>query len=148
MEYIIVIIVLIILTMIDIVLRLRGLRGLPKINPPIEKVDIMTLHSTYDFLNKILLDKFEFYLSGQILPYLINGKSLDNKMLHELKEQYYIDVTKMLNKDMQDRILEVFSKQGIILYIHQSFLKAYNAAEIKYKSDSYNTRSLESFYKQ
>lgn len=148
MEYMeFIISVLFVLIFIDIVLKLP-LHLLPKSNPPIEKVDISTLHSTYDFLNKILLDKFEFYLSGQILPYLINGKSLDNKMLHKLKEQYYIDVTKMLNKDMQDRILEVFSKQGIVLYIHQSFLKLYNAAEIKYKGDSYNTQSLESFYKQ
>lgn len=116
--------------------------------PRIERVPIGTLESTYTFLNKILSDKFEFYLTGHILPYLVNGKSLDNKILHQLKDQYYIDVYKTINKDMQDRILEVFSKQGIVLYIHQSFLKAYNAAEIKYKGDSFSTQSLESFYKQ
>lgn len=103
------------------------------------------------FLDGFLSMKFQYYLNTYILAYFISDKDLDKKEIKKLKEDFYVDVSKTLNKDQQELMLRVFTSQGIVLYIHQSFLRLLNDANIKFKQgatgvDAVNQGTLNAIY--
>lgn len=106
-----------------------------------------------DFLDRMLNIKFQYYLNSYILPYFVNDKDLDKKEIKKLKEDFYADVSKTLNEGQRDLILKVFSSQGIVLYIHQSFLRLLNDANIRFKQgatgvDAVNQGTLNAIYSE
>lgn len=103
------------------------------------------------FIDNLLLIKFGYYLNTYILAYFVSEKEIDKKEIKQLKDDFYMDISKTLNTYQQEQILKVFSKEGIILYIHQTFLRLLNDANIKFKSGDTNIgsmsrRSLEAIY--
>jgi hypothetical protein len=106
---------------------------------------------TITFIDSLLLIKFQYYLNTYILAYFMSEKEIDKKEIKQLKEDFYMDISKTLNSYQQEQILKVFSKEGIILYIHQTFLRMLNDANIKFKSGdasvgNMSRRSLEAIY--
>ena len=106
---------------------------------------------TLTFIDSLLLIKFQYYLNTYILAYFTSEKEIDKKEIKQLKEDFYMDISKTLNSYQQEQILKVFSKEGIILYIHQTFLRMLNDANIKFRSSeasigNMSRKSLDAIY--
>lgn len=95
-----------------------------------------------DFIDSLLTVKFQYYLTSYILAYFVSDKEIDKKEIKKLKEDFYLDVSKTLCEQQQNRILKVFSKEGIILYIHQAFLRLLNDANVKFKNNDASLGNL------
>jgi len=110
-------------------------------------INIKQTKQTFDFFNELLEIKFRYYLTSEILAYFLNGKEIPKKEIIKLKENFYIDVTKTLNKNQRENILKIFSNEGIEMYIHQTFLKLLNDCNIKYiKTDELDQKTINAIY--
>jgi len=116
-----------------------------KIENELNPKDTITL---LEFFDNILMEKFKYYFMSDILAYFSQGKELKKQEIIDIKEKFYVDISKMLSEDQKMRLLKIFSKQGIEIYIHQTFLKLLNESNIKYldTSDNLDKRSLDVVY--
>lgn len=103
------------------------------------------------FLDKMLEDKFQYYLTSYILAYFIQDKEIDKKEIIKLKNDFYVDIASTLNPRIIMDLHKIFTKQGLVLYIHQTFLKLLNDANIKFKNNAgelpLTRKNLEILYK-
>ena len=106
-----------------------------------------------EFFDNFLITKFEYYLTTHILAYFASDKDIEIKEIKSLKEQYYADVSKTLNNHQKARLLMIFTATGTELYVHQTFLRLLNDANIKFKQnnltgmDALNQQTLNTIYK-
>ncbi len=103
------------------------------------------------FIDDFMAVKFQYYLTAFIMAYFISDKELDKKEIKKLKEDFYEDISNTLNALQKEQILKVFTKHGITLYVHQSFLRFLNDANIKFKNsgtdmDTMNRKTLQAIY--
>jgi len=118
------------------------------------KMNIDDTIKTMSFFNNVLELKFKYYLNAHFIAYFVNDKDLDKKDIKKFKNDFYIDVSNMLCDDQKQQLLKVFSKQGIELYIHQTFLSLLNEYNIKFQNsnsgnvvDDTHARTLQAIYK-
>ena len=117
------------------------------------EISVKDSSDTLKFLNDLLDIKFGYYLNAYMLAYFVNDKELEKKEIIKLKTDFYSDVSKSLNNYQKNQILKVFSKEGVELYIHQSFLRLLNDANIKFKTsgnggiDALSSSALKAIYK-
>ena len=116
-------------------------------------ISIQDTDASLNFLNKLLDLKFGYYLNTFLIANFVNDKDLDKKEIKKLKDDFYLDVSNTLNTQQKYNLLRVFSQKGIELYIHQTFLKLFNDANIKFKNsgsgpDNINKQTLNAIYNQ
>jgi len=111
-------------------------------------LDIDHSIKSLEFFNNLLLTKYQFYFSSEILAYFLSSKEMPKKEISSIKEKFYLDVSKTLNNDQRDNLLKIFSIDGVKLYIHQTFLRLLNESNIKYlKTDtSLDKKALDAVY--
>ncbi len=118
-----------------------------------EKLPIADTIKVMTFFDSFLATKFSYYLNTSMIAYFVNDKDIDKKEIKKLKIDFYSDVSNSLNNDQKADILKIFTKEGIELYIHQTFLRLVNEANIRFKSsndtgmDALNTSTLNTIYK-
>ena len=103
------------------------------------------------FLDGMLYDKFQYYLTSYILAYFAQDKEIDKKEIIKLKNDFYVDVYSTLNPRVMAELHRIFTKDGLVLYVHQMFLKLLNDANIKFKNNEreipLTRKNLEILYK-
>jgi len=116
-----------------------------------DEINIVESKNIVEFFDNLLVTKFEYYLNTFIIAYFVSDKELEKKEIKKLKDQFFIDVSKTLNKKHRDLILKVYDEKGVELYIHQTFLRLLNTSNIKLKADSgmdnVNAKMLKEIYK-
>ncbi len=107
----------------------------------------------FEFLNELILVKFKYYLNVHFMANFASDKEIDKKDIKKFKNDFYLDVSSTLHNKQKERLLKVFSQKGIELYIHQSFLRLFNDANIKFKNgeqsntvDSMNRNTMQAIY--
>lgn len=107
----------------------------------------------FEFLNELILVKFKYYLNVHFMANFASDKEIDKKDIKKFKNDFYLDVSSTLNDKQKNRLLKVFSQKGIELYLHQSFLRLFNDANIKFKNgeqsntvDSMNRNTMQAIY--
>jgi hypothetical protein len=118
-----------------------------------KKLSINDTITLVAFFDQLLEVKFRYYLVSYIMANFVSDKELDKKDIKKLKEDFYTDVSATLNDVQKSRLLEVYSKKGIELYIHQTFLRLLNEANIKFREkgtgiDAVNKQTLNTIYDQ
>lgn len=124
-----------------------------KIEKKYQIISIQDTDASLDFLNKLLDIKFGYYLNTFLIAYFVNDKELDKKEIKKLKDDFYLDISNTLNNQQKNNLLRVFSQKGIELYIHQTFLRLLNDANIKFRDsgngpDNVNKQTLNAIYNQ
>jgi hypothetical protein len=74
--------------------------------------------------------------------YFISEKEIPVTKFKEIKEKYYVDISMSLNPYYLNNIAQIYTKQGIQLYINQTFMALFNKSQIKYQPKNINTRTL------
>jgi len=97
-----------------------------------KKIDLTEAEKAKQFLDKIIKDKFEYYLVTEILPLYKIGKTLDKNQVNELKEQFFIDVSYFINKDLKNILKSYFNKEAIKIYIIEKFFIYLNKVDMSF----------------
>ena len=113
---------------------LLSFRKEPKFTHYDDKLNIEDTTKYIQLLDKLLLLKFNFYVGTFFSAALVKHKELDKTEIKNIKEQFYIDVSSTLNDHQKNQLLKVFSKKGIEIYIHQTFLKLLNDLDMKFNN--------------
>ena len=103
------------------------------------KKDFVPANSKYvvEFLNDLLKTKFDYYTYKEILPiYIGNETNKKEKFKKEkflkLKEFYFKDISMSLSKNIKKELINLFTEQGIEIYIHQYFATHFNKIDAKF----------------
>jgi len=92
---------------------------------------------TIEFLDKLITDKYEYYLYKEILPVYVgnisNKKEKFNKeKFLQLKEMFFSDINMSLSKNIKIELMNLFTRKGIEIYIHQKFATLFNKTDAKF----------------
>jgi hypothetical protein len=93
------------------------------------------LQQAHDFFNQFLKIKFEFYLLNDLMPQLLLSKDLTPTFIQEVKQKYFVDVSTGLNENYYELLGDLYTKPGLQLYIHQTFLTYLNKSQLQFKDD-------------
>ena len=112
-------------------------KEIKKLEEKISKLDkdltIEEVHKYVQFLDKIILNKINFYFYNHFLAAYEKNKEISLKEIKEIKTQFYVDVSSALCVEQKAKLLKIFSAQGIEIYIHQTFLQKLNELDVKFK---------------
>jgi len=115
----------------------------------VNKVSAKESSQILDNFDRLLKIKFDYYFQSELLAYFMKQKEIEKKIIIQLKNTYYADVEKSLSDQLKTDVLNLFSKQGAVLYVHQTFLRLLNEYNIKYQGngqETLNRRVLEAYY--
>ena len=107
-----------------------------KANTKITLLNLDEAEKAKAFLDKIIRDKFEFYLVTEILPIYKSGMKLDKKQVEDLKEQFFIDVSFLLTKETKKILKNYFNTDAIKIYIIEKFYIYLNKVDITYFNEN------------
>ena len=90
-----------------------------------------------ELLDKLISDKYEYYLYKEILPVYIgnisNKKEKFNKeKFLQLKENFFSDINMSLSKNIKVELIKLFTREGIEIYVHQKFATLFNKTDAKF----------------
>jgi len=97
-----------------------------------KKIDFDEAEKIKKFLDGIIKDKFEYYLTVEILPAYKTSKKLDKKDIEDLKNNFFVDVSYLINKDVKNSIKKYFNTDAIKIYIIEKFYIYLNKVDISY----------------
>jgi len=127
-----------ILTVLIISTIINMIQMIYMINTKQEKNEVLSTSDKQEimiFFDNILEKKFSYYLNVYFLANMIMQKEIEKKEIKKFKDMYYLDISNMINEETKHMILTVFTKKGLDLYIHQTFLKLLNKYDIKYRTE-------------
>jgi len=110
-------------------------------------IDIIEANEIILMFDSLLEKKFKYYNMIHFLAVFQSGKEPDIEVVKGIKQSFYTDISNTLSKDMEDLLIKIYNAKGLDLYIHQSFLRLLNEANIKYRvKDDINPANLKTFY--
>jgi hypothetical protein len=92
-----------------------------------------SLQASLDYFDNYLKMKFNFYLLNDLMAQIITDKEIHSKQIFEIKSKFFTDISTSLNEDYLENLAKVFTKPGLQLYIHQTFLTLFNKSQLQYK---------------
>ena len=94
-----------------------------------------------DILDKIITDKYQFYLYKYILPvYLGSNKSspMSKEKFKNIKEQFFIEIMKSVSPNITEALYLIYSTEGLMLYINEKFITLFNKTDSKFLNSGEN----------
>jgi len=90
-----------------------------------------------ELLDKLITDKYEYYLYKEILPVYIGNISnkkekFSKEKFLQLKENFFSDINMSLSKNIKSELINLFTREGIEIYIHQKFATLFNKTDAKF----------------
>lgn len=109
---------------------------------PSKNIDFdRSLQLSLDYFDNYLKMKFNFYLLNDLMAQLITDKEIHSTQIFEVKSKYFTDISTSLNEEYLENLAKVFTKPGLQLYIHQTFLTLFNKSQLQYKEP--NTKKFD-----
>ena len=93
------------------------------------------------FFDSILKEKFDFYFYSHFLGLLVKNKEISKEEIKKIKLEYYADVSSLLSPEMKIIIKQIYSINGLEIYIHQYFLQQLNYADVTTQHKKLNNQS-------
>jgi hypothetical protein len=95
------------------------------------KIDFKYTQVALDFLDRLIKEKYNFYLYTNLLPIYLDNKIPEKKLVQEIKEKIYVSVVGGLNPDTKKSILTFFTEKGIEIYIHEKIMILMNETDFR-----------------
>ena len=96
-----------------------------------KRTDFKYTEDAIKFLDKLIEDKYNFYMYTVLIPIYLDHKIPEKKIIHDLKEKIYVSVVGGLQIRTKKSILEFFTEKGIEIYIHEKILVHMNKTDFK-----------------
>jgi len=101
-------------------------------------IDVNTCAQLKKFLFDLIENKFKYYLYKDILPLYVNSKKLDKKQINEIKEKIFIEIRISLSKNIKQKLLSCFTKDGLNLLINEQIIILMNKIDLKFFDKDFN----------
>lgn len=95
------------------------------------KTDFNYTQSILDFLDRIIKNKYNFYMYTELMPIYLDQKVPEKRIVSELKEKIYVSVVGGLTIKTKKSILDLFTEKGIEIYIHERIMILMNETDFK-----------------
>ncbi len=95
-----------------------------------------SLKLSIEFFDNYLKTKFEFYLINDLMPSFITNKEINSTLIFDIKQKFFVDISTSLNEDFLENLASVYTKPGLQLYIHQTFLNLFNKSQTHFKDNN------------
>jgi len=105
----------------------------------LNKIDLNKGEQALKILDNLIDKKFDFYLYKEILPrYLASEVSSPFKKdeLKKLKDKFYSDIVLSVNKNFKKELLNIYTSEGVGLYVHERFMNLFNKVDSKFINKS------------
>jgi len=99
-----------------------------------KRIDFKYTEDAIKFLDKLIEDKYNFYMYTVLIPIYLDQKIPEKKMIHDIKEKIYVSVVGGLQTRTKKSILEFFTEKGIEIYVHEKILVLMNRTDFKTSS--------------
>ncbi len=93
--------------------------------------DFIYMQKALDFLDRIIKDKFDYYMYTTLLPLYLDNKIPERKEMQELKIKIYVSVVGGLTTKTKRSILNFFTEKGIEIYINEKIMIYMNKTDFK-----------------
>jgi len=100
-------------------------------------VDFKYASEAMNFLDKIIVEKYKFYMFSTLMPLYLDKQVPEKKIINEIKEKIYVSVVGGLTLETKKSILKFFTEKGIEMYTHEKILVLMNETDIR-TSDKLN----------
>ena len=104
------------------------------------------VQNTLAFFDNYMKIKFEFYLLNDLMANIITGRELNPSLINETKQKFFMDVSTSLNEEFFDILGILYTKPGLQLYVHQTFLSLLNKSQLAFKetdSKKFDKRTID-----
>jgi len=133
--------VIVILFIFNIILKIENVDLTKKINNlqkiqkeylnTNKKVDFKYAEEAMNFLDKLIQEKYRFYLYSTMMPIYSNGQIPEKKEVKEIKNKIYLSIIGGLTTETKRSLLNFFTKKGIEIYIHEKIIGLMNETDFK-----------------
>lgn len=103
------------------------------------KIDFTTGQKAMDYLDRLIKDKYQYYLYARFLPVYLDRKIPEKNIVNEIKEKIYVTVVGGLTQDVKQEILKYFTQKGIEIYINEKIMVYMNETDFKTAEKYYET---------
>ncbi len=93
--------------------------------------DFVYMQKALDFLDRVIKDKFDYYMYTTLLPLYLDNQVPEKKSMQELKVKIYVSVVGGLTTKTKRSILDFFTEKGIEIYIHEKIMIYMNKTDFK-----------------
>jgi len=97
----------------------------------LDQIDFRYASEAMNFLDKIIQEKYKFYMYSTLMPLYLDNKIPEKKMINEIKEKIYVSVVGSLTTETKKSILSFFTEKGIEIYIHEKIIGLMNETDFK-----------------
>ena len=97
----------------------------------LDQIDFRYASEAMSFLDKIIQEKYKFYMYSTLMPLYLDSKIPEKKMINEIKEKIYVSVVGSLTTETKKSILSFFTEKGVEIYIHEKIIGLMNETDFK-----------------
>jgi len=94
-----------------------------------EIFSIKEYRETLDFLDRIIQDKYQYYMYLNLLPIYMDRKIPEKKVIQDTKEKIYVSVVGGITLNFKKKILNIFTEKGIEIYINEKIIVLINQTD-------------------
>ena len=103
----------------------------PKKKQPAPKIDMEEADKILNYLNRLIKEKYNYYMYLELLPLYMENKVPENKVIDSIKKKIYATVVGGFPHAMKQNILKYFTEKGIEVYINERILFYINQTDFK-----------------
>jgi hypothetical protein len=96
-----------------------------------EKIDFKYADDAIKFLDRIINEKYRYYMYVELIPIYLDKKIPEKKLIQTIKEKIYVSVVGGLTQETKKSILTFFNEKGIEIYIHEKIMILINETDFK-----------------
>jgi hypothetical protein len=97
----------------------------------VKEVDLKKALVALDFLNKIIKEKYNYYMYLDLLPVYIEKKIPEKKLIDKTKNKIYVSVVGSLSRSVKFEILNYFTEKGIEIYVNERIIILMNETDFE-----------------
>jgi len=95
------------------------------------RIDFDEGQKVLDYLDRIIKDKYRYYLYTYFLPIYLDKKIPEKKTVDEIKKKIYVSVVGGITRETKDEILKYFTEKGIEIYINEKIMVFMNETDFQ-----------------
>ncbi len=101
------------------------------VEPTETDVDLIEGQQAIDFLERLIKEKYNYYLYLKLLPIYLDRKIPEKNIVEEVKSKIYVSVVGSLTRGVKNEILKFFTEKGIEIFVHEKIVILMNETDFQ-----------------
>ncbi len=95
------------------------------------EVDLIEGQQAIDFLERLIKEKYNYYLYLKLLPIYLDHKIPEKNIVEEVKSKIYVSVVGSLTRGVKNEILKFFTEKGIEIFVYEKIVILMNETDFQ-----------------